>query len=780
MSYLINSTRPALLIINNVDYTQHLLNFQVSDSSSFRNGVVTTTGQIRLGSLGRKVGTGGLTFEDYQRDDFRRGTSIVFSITYPSGTTAVHPRGRLRVITSSYSPEEETLTIEVGCDLVMAKLLDNEELILPYEEIPLDETTKTFEGVASSLATATKLLYQDSAGDLQTARYFGADSYGIYEAGKFVSVRGATALAVTPLAATAAIPDSIDLTYQYPVDSKAVDGQGRVDTTETQSYYYIKYPGTTFSRINNGTKLVTVSVNYNSRTTNNFNNSNSSSGNSRGCGNTVRPPRNSGGSSSSSGALVVPVACTDQFETVRSPMYVPARRTETRKTYYSGPAAQTSLETQEVYGPAIELNSQYFTDKHAYCGSVYASSCNPSPCDLFGTETVLLGKQETRYIFGNANEVTKTVTTTWRPVLAAAQPDDWRSGNDRGIPQNFNYDFGTGSGLRLYKHQEVIQDFYKEDNANVQLTTTYTSASSRGGGVGGNLDARAGIKTQQIRRSTSTVTSELLPDSVNASTTDVASDNTIIEMYGQVGGYIGNDAGPYILKEDTPVPLLYNDGNAVKEAVNRYGDYLARFIEGDARGLQIAESLRESIGTNWAPNMPFRYYDPNADKLMAFRADACSWGADVNGCIVVMNGIWVADVAGSVDLGNNLVGNATPDMSDGAPVPPTPPTNEEPVVNGPERIVNKRFNFRVNVYLDANMFFKATNGSGLRRPPFTQATIEGGTTGMWFVQGKIVQPGALVALENDGSIPLSHRGNVIVDEALIVTEDAVLFPPKTP
>ena len=51
---------------------------------------------------------------------------------------------------------------------------------------------------------------------------------------------------------------------------------------------------------------------------------------------------------------------------------------------------------------------------------------------------------------------------------------------------------------------------------------------------------------------------------------------------------------------------------------------------------------------------------------------------------------------------------------------------------------------------------------------------------MWFVQGKIVQPGALVALENDGSIPLSHRGNVIVDEALIVTEDAVLFPPKTP
>lgn len=768
MGYLINTTRPAALTVNGTDYTQGLVSFQVSDASAFRNGIITTTGQIILARLP------GQNIEDYQRKDFKRGSDIVFTVTYPSGLTAVHPRGRLQVISSSYQPEQELITLEVGCALIMAKLLDNEDVVLPFEQIPLDETTKTYEGVSASLATATKFLYQDSAGNLEALDYFGGDNYGTFEPGKFTSVRGITALQVQPLAASAGIPDLIELSYQYPSDTKAQNDQGRVDITTTTSNYFFKYPASTFSRINNGFKIADISLN---QTTNN--NSNITNNSSSGCGSTPPRPINSSSSGSVTGAILVPVACTDQFETVRVPQYVPAQRVETRRTYYNGPAAQTSLNQQEVYGPAVELNSQYFSDKHAYCGSVYASSCNPSPCQLFGTETVLLGKQETKYVFGSANEVVRTIQTTWRPKLSAAQPDDWRSGQDRGVPKDFNYNLDS-SGLALYKHQEVIRDFYSQANANIQETTTYTSAVSRGGGIGAALDARSGIKTSEIRRSVSTVTAELRPDSVNAATTNVESASTIIQMYGQVGGYIGSDAGPYTLKEDTPTPILYDDQGLVKSAVNNYGDYLARFIEGDARGLQVAEALTETIGTNWTPNMPFRYYDPMSDKLMSFRADACAWGADLNGCVVVMNGIWVADNQGTVVIPSNLQGDSQPDLDGGAPFPPTNPTIDEPYIDGDDKIVNKRFNFRVDVELTIKGMMKATNGDGRRNVFNSPEDVVVGLTSMIFVNGKITQPGALIALENSGSIPLDYKGNIVVDHTLIVTDDDVLFPPPTP
>jgi hypothetical protein len=776
MGYLINAARPSSLKIGGTERINQLRSFQVSDTSSYRNGIVTTTGTIVLGTSGHLVTEGGLYLEDYKRDDYKRGTKITFDVTYPSGTTARHPRGLLNVISTVYSPETATITIDVGCDLVMAKLLGDDSIVLPFEEVPLDETTKTFEGVSSSLATAAKLIWQDNQGNIQSKAYFEGDAFGQYQPGAFVSVRGVTALAVEPLAATAAIPDRLELSFQSPVDGKAQDDQGRVDVVTTESNYFIKYPATVFERIKGATvdmKTITAGGSVTIPGTR------GSSSPSTGCGNTPSPPTYSPSVTipipGQERTIQIPAPCSVGYETKSVPQYIPAKRREIRTTTYDGPAAQTSSTKTEVYGPALELNSQYWADKFAYCGSTYANECLPSPCPMYGTYETRLGKQETVYFYGSANEVIKQVTSTYRPVLAAAQPDDWRSGVTRGIAQDFDQGFGEKNAARLYLHQVVIRKFSTENNANVQKTTTYTSSTSRGGGIGGQIGAYKGIKTTEVRRSVSSVTSEIRPDSVNAATTSVDTDTTFVEMHGQVGGFVGG-AGPYVQKEDTPVPLLYDSRGEVQSAVNKYGDYLARFIEGDARGLTIGEALREQIGSNWTPNMPFRYYDPNSQDLMAFRADACSWGADPNGCIVVLSGIWVADMAGTVSIPDNLTGNAQPNMSDGAPVAPTPPVNPDPTVTG-DTATNKRFNFFVEVPITAKMLCNPSGEDGIRVPPPGPQTIPLAMTLVTYVRGYISQPGAMVALENDGSLPLNGDGTLIVDDALIIIDDDVLFPP---
>lgn len=768
MGYLINAARPASLLINGNDYIDSLVSFQVSDTSAFRNGIITTTGEIVLGSIT------GDDLEDYSRQDFRRGSQILFEITYPSGDTAIHPRGRLQVISSNYAPEEEAVILEVGCDLVMAKLLKKDALVLPFEEIPLDESQKTFEGVSSSLATAGKLIYQDRQGVIQSADYLEGATVGVATTGLFTSVRGVTAIAVQPLAATEAIPDEIELSYQYPIGLIAGDNFGRIDKVESESRYFVRYPATVFERIKGATvdlKTITEggSIQVPGVTI-------PGTEIASGCGTTPIPPVTTPGFTvnvpGQEVVTQVPAPCSVGYVTKASPQFIPAKRREIRQTFYNGPAAQTSLQTSEIFGPALELNSQFYADKFAFCGSTYANKCLPSPCPMYGTEETMLGKQQTQYFYGTAGEVTKTVTTTWRPVLAAAQPTDWRSGISSGAPRDFDNDFDRYADI-LYKHQVVVREFESSDNENIQRTTTHTSVASRGGGAGGELDAYKGIETSEIRRSTTSVTSEVRPDSVNAPRTQVDTGKTTQLLNGKIGGYL-NNAGPYILEEDAPIPILYESAFAVNQAVNKYGNYLAAFIQGDARGLNIAEGLRQDIADNWTPNVPFYYYDPKSDKLMSMRSDACSWGADANGCIVVMSGIWMADIEGNVYIPDNTTGVVRPDMDGDNPTPVAPDPIREPVVTNPG-IINTRFSFAVDVHIHASMLFTPSGADGIRPAPPEPQDVSFAETWVIFCKGQIVSNGAMVAVNPDGSVNLTADGEVVIDEESIVVPDSVLF-----
>ena len=765
MGYLINSARPASLIIGSTEYIDRLVSFQVSDASAYRNGIITTLGTIILGSQG------GDSLSDYERNDFKRGKSIIFDVTYPSGNTLRHPRGTLKVMSASYSPEEEQVVLEVGCALSMAKLLEDDGYVQPYVSVPLDPVQGDYEGVSSSLAAAGKILWIDSDGNLETDNYFGSDSYGAYEPGAFTSVRGVTALAVQPLTGTGAIPDEIELTYQFPADQLSNDQTGRVDTVTTESTYFLKYPGLTYERINQGTIITITPVTTTPPTITTVS----------GCGNAVSPPSGLGGSSGSTSYITggsttnVQASCTGDFATEPTSTYVAAKRISTSETTYGGPAAQSSFQESWVYGPALEVNSQYYADKFAYCVGQYANVCAPTGgCPLDGQEQALLGRQQTEYFYGEANEVVKQVVTTWRPKLSAMQPTDWRSGIDRGIPQDFKNDLTPD---QLYRHQIVTREFGRNGNENVQTTTTQTSSVTRGGGIGGNIDARAGITTKEVRTSSSTITADIKPDQLNSPKTTVETGTSILKLSTKFGGYEPTD-GPYSIKEDIPVPLLFADAAGVSSALAIYAFYLSRFIEGDIRGLAVGEALTEEISAAWTPNVPFRYYDPTTDSLMAFRADACSWGADPAGCVVVLNGIWVGDSLGTVTLPDNLVGNAGPDMGSGTPTPPTPPVNPLPVVVD-DVITGKTFTFTIEVNLYMGAIALPAGIDGVRPPPLGNQDVAIDYTFVVWCTGRIVQPGAIVSLEVNGSLPLSFYGNPVVDDALIIVGDDVLFPEPT-
>ena len=767
MGFVNLTPKPSSFLVGGVEFISNLVNWQVSDQSAFRNGLIATAGTCVLGSKP------GQSLADYDRNRFKRGARTQLRVTFPSGRQKLHPRGTLWVISVAYAPEEEQLILELGCDLVMKNILERGEDLLSYTPIPLDPAQEDYANVAASLAANGEIVWANESNQLERATFFSGDAAGSVATSAFVSVRGVTALTVSPMALTQAIPDELQLSYQYPTSVRTEDNQGKVETETTESNYFLRYPATTFERFKLAPLeeivapppiIIPPVIIVDS-----------------GCGNVPEPPPISPTIPVPEVPSTPPLACNYGYETKQVATYVSAKRREIRTTEYGGPSAQVSKSETLIYGPALEANSQYFADKYAFCVQTYASSCSPNGnCPMDGLDEILLGRQVTTYTYGSANEVIETVTSSYRPKLAAAQPTDWRSGINAGVPQDFNNDLDINS---QYLHQAVIRGFSREGNVNVQKTRTFTSIASRGAGLGSQLDAYKGIETSETRRSSTTVTTDLRPDTANAATTAVENGERLLRIGGSIGGY-NEPYGPYVVKEDLPVPLLLDSTAAVNEAVSNYGDYLSKFIRGDSRGLQIAEVLTEKVTDNWTPNAAFRYYDPATEKLMALRMDATTWAVSEEGCLFVTSAIWVNDLSGTATIPQNLIGNSTPvidgeNPSDGGGAY-VPVLDDQGEVIGVEQveievedgtITNASYVFDVVVEFGFGAFPFCSGENGVRTPPPDPVNVNlEGTTVIWCT-GSIVQPGALVSLDQDGSIPLQSVGKVVVDSQLVITED---------
>lgn len=791
MAYLVNQCLPHTLYIGGKDYTSQLLSFTVSDSSGRGNGVITTSGTITLGMTLTEQG-----LSDYDRNKFKRGRTVQFDIQYGNGYVERHPRGFLYVIGTSYDPTNETLSIEVACELGLRRLTDQVEPLLDYASIPLDPAQKTFEGLASSLAAGGDILWQDRYGQLQKARFF-QDTPGSTEAGKWVSIKGVTALEIAPLSGGGAIPDAIKLSYQYPEDTVGEDGTDRQDIVTTDSTYFLRYPAPTFKRVPNpgstiGT-IVSEPISVNPGGT---------SGGSSTCGNVPPPPTTIGGGTIT--IVIPPSACSSSYETVEDAVYLPAARNEVSTTTYGAPGAQVSRVVKEMRGPRIEANSQYFADAFSYCRGVYATACNPmGGCPFDGMDQMLLGRNITENTYGKANELTKTVTFSYRPVLAAAQTTDWRSGIVNGIPQDFNQSLKTNDSMYLHQKQET--KYYKEDSANVQETTTWTSTAARGAGIEAGiykLDATRGVITTEIRRSVTIGTVDLRPDAVNSATTAVETEEVNLPLSNAGGFAQVAFAGPYTIEESVPVPLLFNSEAEIQEALGVYENYIVRWVEGDSRGLQIGEGLRRSIAKGWTPNMPFRYYDPVTDEYFAYRMDATSWSVTNGGSAVATSAIWIDDVSGSPTIPDNIEGNTTPiiDVPTLPPLPdpeeppvPQPPPQPEPDPDGPEPPpepepepdtpvepepdpdgeppINRTYRLTIAVPMYIRIDTQFPGEDGVRPIPEEEIDVIMNQTLVIWCGGSITEPGALVNVDGDGGVLLTDNGSMITDDSKVVIAD---------
>lgn len=755
MSYLANQTRVASLTIGGVDYTSSLVSWQASDQSAYKNGCIQTTGSLTLGSY-----AGGPPVEDYERDNFRRGVVVTLDVTDPFGAPYRHPRGYLYVVSSSYDVESEQLVVDLGCRLVMMALTEKIDDLVSIVPVTLDIAQTTYQNCSAAFASVGQYVYQDNQGALQSGVFFDGDGYSGVAAGKWVSVLGVTTTSVQPLAGGSAIPDQIALSYQVPSDGLNTDEKGRLDRTETDSYYFVRYPAVIYVRKNsdadaanpNGT-LDNIETVYTGPVT-----AKGSSGSS--CGNTPEQPADNGDDGTTNDS------CNTGYELTQEPLFVPAFRREITETLYDGPGAQVSRTYSEIRGPAIEASSQYYADKFAYCRATWATACQPNGnCPQEGMEEILLSHRETVNYFGEANELIRTITDVWVPTLSAAQPSDWRSGINGGIPQDFNPNLSTDL---MYRSERRDTTYRQEGSINVQEDVLYSSMANRGVGLGGDLDALNGIITRQVRKSSTISTIEIAPDRVNSSTTATTEKSTEINLFTGRYKTPPPEAGPYVLEEQIPVPLLFDDEGDISNAVDNYSNYIERLVKGDAFGLQVGEALRTDVASTWAPGTPFRYSDPSKGKIIAMRMDATAWGVSQEESAFVTNGLWIGTSNGTITIPDNLVGNSLPDMGSGG-TPPTPIV--PPSVDNETDVDSGSFSWNVDVFFGTSIEMVAWGNDGV--VPILPSDLDYNIhqTMTCFVAGLIVGPGDILATDGDGSIPLDANGSLIVADATVVNPD---------
>ncbi len=768
MGYLVQQTRVASLTVGGNDYTSSLVSWVANDASVNKNGYMMTDGEL---ILGQRQGAADIT--DYDRGTFKRGTPVVLRMRDQSGGVHTHPRGLLYIISVSYDVEAEKLVCDLGCKIALGKLTDDYEEFLDLAPLPLDKSQENINSIGANFYTNGEFLWMDNTGELRTNKFFGTDSSAGIQGGAWTSVLGTTTLGVNPLAGGKPIPDQIKLSYDTPLDILPTDQTGRVDTTTTTSTYFLSYPAITYERIPKEEECFEIGPDGRETPIGCIEDAGGIVETEQpevesGCGNTPPPPEGS----TPEGETAKKAHCNSNYKSVPSPTFVGVLRTEIQVSEYSAPGAQISRQSRVTYGPSFELNSQYYSDQFAYCKAVYAYSCLPDgACPFKGLSNVKQGYQETIYYYGaEANNLIRTVQDTYLTKLSAAQPFNWRNGIENGVPRLFNANISVTD---MYRSERVITEYFQEANTNVQITTRFTSMASRGVGINAaNLDALAGIKTTEKRVSSSTTTLDIRPDSINTVSTKTETEEIKINLGPDTYISSPEQAGPYIIEEQVPIPLLYENDAQCRKIAKKYGEYLRRFYIGDLYGLQISESLRDEILTSWYPGMPFRYVDPSADTIIALRMDGCSWGVNSEVANVVADGVWIGKSSGTLVIGDNLTGNAEPNMG-GTGTTPTPPTAPSPPPSIDNDVVYESLYEEVNVEFWMEHIMEAPGADGVVPPLPQEGDLEVymETSFTMFCSGFIVAAGGLLVVDGGGGLLTEYAGNIITDSATIIDPD---------
>ncbi len=823
MAYLIQQTVPFSIEIDGVDYTEEFVEFAITDTSAFMTGTVIATGTIVLGT----PYTGDADASAFYRAPrFKRGALIKVRVQYPDGTIDIHPRGWLYVLQSSYNPNSETTVLEVGDQIALRRLTDEVSPIIAMAPITLEPAQQTFEGAAGAFAAKGQYLWQDNTGKLRVSGVTDA-SRGTIEIGEWVSVRSVTALSVAPLSGSDTPPDKVEVEYETPADDgndtdtetesgepivdivgededlfTASDNieddfsiEARTDTTSVESYYFVNYPATAFVRVpDNPNQSISDKgelgdLRINAAETN--------LQEVTACGPPPEKPEGLPESTAEDEGDSYTQTCEDGYTTIKTPFYIPTKRTSTSKAQYYGPGGQLTVQTTTETAAAFEVNAGYYADKFDFCRRVYRNPCLPEGnCQREGMEQITASKTVSTNYYGKGGQVIRSVTDRFIPLLAAAISDNYRftTASD-GESEFFDNDFGDLTKDQLFRASRVERVYSVVNGANVEEVTTFTSSVSRGGGVGRQgkrprIDALDGIITKQTTSSYSTSTLALTPPTNGSAQKTKKKGKNVSYFPGvpQIPGLVNppqpQDPLPtgefeFTKKIAPPVPFLDGEDKEAKDNADYYAYVYMRSVWGDANGLTIVEYQRKDMDEGWYPTRPFVYYDDVHDKIVILRMDAASWAMGPDSSAVNINGNYVCEATGAVTIPHNLMGDAIPNLEGGLPTPPalegdgSTGSPEYPTASVEPTGVTYTYEVDVEISFIPDTLVYCRGGVCPVLPGDTDGSVA--TTFMVYCYGTITAPGNLLTPGPNGGMPISSLNTLVTDVNQIINPD--LFAP---
>lgn len=225
MSY-INTSTAVYVYINDVDVSEYLIEGSLSDDSAYTNQIITTTGQIVLGTT--------TSILDFDRSSFPIGSKVNIYVRLDNGNIAFHPKGTLYIINSTVNVEEQKLLLDVGCSL--AFISDKEDSYLSaisglYDDMLAEETKESFvvetrdlSNLSSLLEVEGAIIYQDQYGNIQKVNAFGVDGLGAnIRPSKFTSFDKYSAISIESISETAIEPNVSAVIVETSVDIPGLD-----------------------------------------------------------------------------------------------------------------------------------------------------------------------------------------------------------------------------------------------------------------------------------------------------------------------------------------------------------------------------------------------------------------------------------------------------------------------------------------------------------------------------------------------------------------------------
>lgn len=177
---MINSTGKVRVFINEVDYSDFLVEGSITDDSAYTNTIITSSGSMKL--------AGSSSVLDFNKNAFPIGSHVSIFVTLSNGNLAKLPRGSLLILGSSIDMKEPSITFELGCTLKYltareanyeSEIEDLIETFVPQnikDSFAIEE--KNLTALTNLLDIAGLVIFQNSAGTIQKAKRFGNDGLG--------------------------------------------------------------------------------------------------------------------------------------------------------------------------------------------------------------------------------------------------------------------------------------------------------------------------------------------------------------------------------------------------------------------------------------------------------------------------------------------------------------------------------------------------------------------------------------------------------------------------